>query len=507
MSLEGHHPPVWTEFTQRRQYPPLDGHLDTDVLVMGGGIAGVTAAALLHQAGKRVALIEMNRIAGGTTGHSTAHLDTSTDADFQSLLSKWGKDPTRRYVRAKAQAIDLIEHHDRVYGLDAAFQRVTGWVYAEPDHDLDTFQKELDAVGELGFDYPDDMPDLPFKVAKAMRLPNQGRVDPLAYTVRLAERLADRGVGVFEKTTVQEAADDENGRVKVTTDRGTVTADAAVLMGHAPVEGTGVVDSRVRPYQSYVIGVRVEDDLPDELFFDWDSPYHYTRRIGRGDSRQLIIGGADHATGAEVDAMRKFLDLEAYARKRYKVHEVTHRWSHEFWEPADGMPFIGRAPGKQNVYFATGFNGEGITFGTVAAMLLTDLVLGRPNDLADLFSPTRGKLLAQATRLVHASADAVKGLVADRARPSAGSIEDIRAGEGAVVKVGGEQLAVFRDESGEVHALSPVCRHMGCIVHWNNAEKTWDCPCHGGRYDALGHVIMGPPRSDLPAQELPVSQA
>lgn len=506
MALTGHHQPYWTKHVERDAYPALKGDVECDVVVMGGGIAGMTAAALLYEHGKRVVLIEMNEVAGGTTGHSTGHLDTATDADFQTLARKWGQETVLEYVDAKYEAIDTIERLDREYGLACDFVRYDGFVYAEPSQDVEGLRNEIESCARLHLAYPETPVPLPFPVALGMRLPRNARMDPLKYTVNLAKALAARGVMIFENTRMEEAID-YSGRVVVKTNRGSITADAAILMGHAPMEGPGIVDARVRPWQSYAIAVRVGERIPDGSYYDFAEPYHYTRWAHSDEPDVLIIGGADHPTGQDVDAMQKFLELEDYACRRYRVYDVTHRWSHEFWENADGMPFIGRAPGKQNVLFATGFSGEGLTFGAVAAMVLADLALGHENELAATFDPKRGKLVAQAAQLASATVEAVKGLVVDRAASDVASVEAIQAGNGAVVRVEGEQLAVYRDDAGDLHALSPVCRHMGCIVHFNNAERTWDCPCHGARYDVTGKVIMGPARDDLIPKPLPAAAA
>ncbi len=504
MALTGHHPPYWTKHVDRDSYPPLPGDAECDVVVVGGGIAGLTAAALLYEAGQRVILIEMNEIAGGTTGHSTGHLDTATDADFQTLASKWDQEAVLDYVNAKYGAIDTIERLDREYALGCDFVRYDGYLYAEPDQDVRGLEKEIETCAKLHLAYPKAEPALPFPVAIGMRLPRNARMDPLKYTVNLAKALAARGVAIHERTRMEEAVD-YSGRVVVKTNHGSITAGAAILMAHAPVEGPGVVDARVRPMQSYVIAVRVEDRIPDGSYYDFEEPYHYTRWAHSDEPDVLIIGGADHPTGQPIDAMQSFTDLESYARKRYRVLEVTHRWSHEFWANPDGMPIIGPAPGKERVFLATGFSGEGLTFGVAAAAVLADLARDQPNKLADLFSPERGKLLAQAKQLATATIEAVKGMVVDRAKSDAGSVEEIAPGGGAVVRIEGEQYAVYRDDSGGLHAVSPICKHQGCIVHFNNAEKTWDCPCHGARYDAGGKVIMGPARSDLERRTLPAT--
>ncbi len=516
MAIESQHDSAWSAaLDERPTYPPLAGDADADVLILGGGITGVTAAEALYYAGRRVTLITMNRIAGGTTGYSTGHLDTTLDTPLSTLISRHGEDAVRQVLDAKRNAVDHIETLQQRYGYDADFQRLSAYQFAEPDQDADALGEEFDAARRLGLaaqEAPCD--DVPLPCSRAIRFDDQARHDPMRHTVRLAAALADRGVTIHEQTAMDRIVEGDDGQtVTVETARGTITARHVLCAGHASIWGTKSVQPRVYPWQSYVLTVRLADPLPDALFWDMADPYRYWRRAGHGDANLAVVGGFDHRTGdADAATPDRFADLEAYARARLDVAEVVHRWSHEFFETADGLPYVGHVPGMKRTLIATGFSGVGLTLGTLSGRLMADLTVHHDdlpaqggdyhNPLADALDPARIKPLASAV-------EAAKGLgymaghaVADKLGPAdVGDPDALQPGQGAIVSGKGGKLAVYRDDDGNLTRRSATCTHLGCTVQWNAAEKTWDCPCHGGRYDHDGQPIAGPPSQALAPAE------
>lgn len=503
-ALPSFNQPYWVKQARRTPYPMLAGKLAVDVVVVGAGITGLTTAMLLREAGKRVAVVDMNVVGGGTTGHSTGHLDNHYDETLRSVLSKFGQNKGSQILRAKRSAIDLIEQWDTKYRLESRFKRIPGYLYTEHQSDIKSLEEEFEAARKFGLEAEFvDAVSLPFPVKRAVRFPNQGRFSPLKYVQSLARAFVDAGGQVFENTRAEEI-EKENGNGIVHTNHGDIVAEAVVLAGHAPLLGTFSLQIRNYPYQSYVLGVRVKDEITDALYWDTMEPYHYSRRATSDDPKLLIIGGADHHTGTKSNTHRAFKELERYVRQRYQVESIEYRWSHEYFEPADSVPYIGVVPGYGNIYVGTGYAGDGLTFGTVAGMVMRDLILGRETELAKILSPSRIKPIASAPRITSGVVHMAQHFVGDRiGSGDVESVDKITRGHGGIVVVNGERLAVYRDEQDGLHVLSPVCRHMGCIVHWNQAERTWDCPCHGGRYDAYGRVIMGPPMSSLPHKQLP----
>jgi Rieske Fe-S protein len=327
------------------------------------------------------------------------------------------------------------------------------------------------------------------------------RFHPLRYLQCLAEAVVQGGGAMYEKTFAQPP---EGGdQPSVSTDCGTVRANAVLVTTHAPYLGISNYDMRVAPYQSYLIAVRTSASIADALFWDDDDPYHYIRVAGTIDPGLLLIGGADHKTGQSVDERDGWMKLEDYARGRFGEINVEYRWSAEYFEPDDGVPFAGSVPSMKNVYLATGFSGVGLTFGTACGRLLAELVAGRDNELASVVSPSRVKPMAEATAFVKENLNVAKEYVKGSFEGEAiESLDEVPAGAGRLVRFKGHTLAVYRDDGGLVHAMSPICTHAGCNVHWNPAESTWDCPCHGGRYSATGERIYGPPPQDLEKQPL-----
>ncbi|MEX0653101.1 MAG: FAD-dependent oxidoreductase [Phycisphaeraceae bacterium] len=507
MILPGRNPSYWEQRHSRPEHPALKGDISVDVAVVGGGITGLSTALQLQREGKSVAVLELNRVGSGTTGHSTGHLDAHVEPSLHNLVEQFGRPAARIVVEARMAGIDLVEHNCRMLGLACDFQRIPAYYYAETQGDRDLVKQELAAAQRLGLraELREGDP-LPFDIDWSVRLPRQARFSPLAYVYGLAAAFVEAGGVLCEQTRAENIEPREGETCEVKTNGGIVTAGTVVLAGHGPMLGLFSTEPRVYPYQSYVLALRVEEDVPDGLYWDTAEPYHYTRLAATDEPDLLIVGGADHPTGGVRDEQQAFDALEQYVHERYTVKRIEHRWSHELWVSADGLPYIGEVPGMTGVMIATGFGGDGLTYGSLAGLLLSDAVMGRENAWAEQFSPSRVRSLAHpkaAARLAAGVLHVARHFVGDRlSGGEVASVDEVPEGAGRLVEVGGEKLAVYRDTDGKVHAMSPVCRHRGCLVSWNDAEKTWDCPCHGGRYDAWGRVIMGPPESDLPVREV-----
>ncbi len=407
-------------------------------------------------------------------------------------------------TKARIEAIDQIETWNRDFALDADFQRIPAYLYSESNKGSKDLEEECEALERLGLSVSQvSTAPLPFGNSGGCKIENQARFHSLKYLQGLAANISSEDCAIYEHTPARPPEDGEPCTVEIQGEK-KLKANVVLVCTHSAFLGLSQFDLRVAPYQSYILTVRVEDDLPDALFWDDAQPaYHYTRRASTGEPDLLIIGGSDHKTGQGNDERDAFHQLEQYIRQRFSVRKVEQQWSAEFFEPADGLPYIGRVPMKKHVYLSTGYAGTGLTFGTMAGRLLADLVLDQPSPLADIFSPSRLKPLAAGSALVKENLNATKHFVVDRfTGESIKSLEEVPPGKGRLVKYNGKQWAIYRDESNAVHVLSPICTHMGCHVQWNEAEKTWDCPCHGGRYSALGERLYGPPAKDLDQQPL-----
>jgi glycine/D-amino acid oxidase-like deaminating enzyme/nitrite reductase/ring-hydroxylating ferredoxin subunit len=490
--------PWWQHQVHCPPQPPLAGDAEADIVVVGGGITGLTAAMALQNAGRQVIVLEMNRVGSGTTGSSSGHLDTTNDESIHKLLKHHEKQTVQDLMQAKRRAIDSIEQWDKEFDLQSDFRRIPGYLYAEMGQQVKHLDDELAAAHqvELAADMSATAP-LPFATEGAIVWPDQARFSPLAYVCRLAERFVARGGRLHEQTRVEGV--EESERCHVVTEHGTVTADTVILAGHTPLAGTFTLQTRAYPYQSYCIAVRVYDDVPDALYWDLASPYHYTRHAVTGDPHLLIIGGADHHTGTtKQEAHSSIQALERYARGHYRVEEVEQSWSHEFFTSPDGLPFVGNVPGREHILVGAVFSGDGLTFGTAAGLALARLAQGQPDPFAEACTPARIKPLASAKRMGSAFIHVGRHFIGDRlGGGQVADVAEIPAGAGRLLSVGGHTYAVYRDDANHLHVMSPVCTHMKCIVQWNDAENTWDCPCHGGRYTATGKPLTGPPMKPL----------
>ena len=483
-------------------FAALAGDASADVLVVGGGIAGVTAGLLLQRAGKRVILIEARRIGGGETGHTTAHLTELIDARYHTLESKFGRDGARRAGESARASIAQIEALVAELEIACGFERVPEYLYAETEAQRRELERELASLQRAGVSasWVDRLP-LPIAVTGALRLERQGRFHPLAYLRALLARFVGAGGVVHEDTRMLAVEDGAPCRVRC--ERGAISAADVLVLTNAPVSDRIALHPKLAAYRSYALAAPLREPFPAANFSDMQEPYHYVRAHESGAGSWLIVGGEDHKTGKEQDTRQRFERLERYATAHFPIGPVAQRWSGQIIEPADGLPLIGHDAGAEHVYVATGFSGTGMTFGTLAAMILSDALLGRANPWASLYEATRFKPLAQGLNVLREGSDFPAALVRDRfTGGEVDGVERVAKGEGQLVRAHGKTLAVYRDERGDVHACSAVCTHLGCHVHWNRAERSWDCPCHGSRFDVDGSVLNGPATKPLERREV-----
>jgi glycine/D-amino acid oxidase-like deaminating enzyme/nitrite reductase/ring-hydroxylating ferredoxin subunit len=495
-------PSFWQETAAPlTEYPALHGKIEADVAIVGGGITGLTAAAHLAAAGRKVVVLEANRIGSGTTGDTSAHLDVMPEQGSEALIRDFGLSAARAVTQARMAAIVQIEAWCRELEIDGDFRRVPAYMYSESPEGMEALREEREHARRLGLEVAMvDAIGLPF-ARGGLRIENQARFHALGYLQGLAESLHADGVVIHERSPVQPPRDDEPCTLE--TPQGRVIATDVLLCTHTCYMGITEIDTRIAPYQSYVLTARVATQIPDALFWDDVEPYHYLRVASSKDPRLLVVGGADHKTSQGGDEREAMARLEQYVQERFHVEAIEHQWSAEFLEPADGLPYIGRLRTTRHVMTGAGYSGTGLTYGTVAGRVLADLHLGRASELAEIFSPSRFKPIAAGLNYLSENLNVAKHFVADRfSGDTIESLDEVHNGEGRLVRYRGYQRAVYRDEQGAIHVLSPVCTHAGCRVQWNEFESTWDCPCHGGRFSALGKRLYGPPPNDLEPQAL-----
>jgi glycine/D-amino acid oxidase-like deaminating enzyme/nitrite reductase/ring-hydroxylating ferredoxin subunit len=486
---------------------PLTEDGQADVCIIGAGIAGITTAYLLSSEGKSVIVLDDGPIGGGMTGRTTAHLVNALDDRFFELESYHGEKGARLAAESHTAAIDRVEAIVREERIDCEFERLDGYLFVPPGESKEILERELKATHRAGLTGTELVTRAPidsFDTGQALRFPRQAQFHPLKYLARLSESIRRRGGRIHTGTHASKIEGGDMARIETKTG-GVVTAQAVVVATNSPINDLVAIHTKQAPYITYVIGARVPvGSVHRALYWDTPDPYHYLRleSVKAGESGKaydlLIVGGEDHKTGQAEDFEQRYERLEAWTRERFPMIEsIEYRWSGQVLEPVDGLAFIGRNPmDADNVYIATGDSGNGMTHGTIAGILLRDLILKRENEWATLYDPSR-KTLKAVKEFAKENLN-VAAQYADYVTPGeVDSADEIAAGEGTILRRGLRKIAAYRDPSGTLHEQSAVCVHLGCIVGWNSGEKTWDCPCHGSRFDAMGRVIMGPANSDL----------
>jgi glycine/D-amino acid oxidase-like deaminating enzyme/nitrite reductase/ring-hydroxylating ferredoxin subunit len=488
-------------------FAPLRENLEADVCVVGAGIAGLTTAWCMLRSGRSVVVLDDGPVAGGETGRSTAHISTAFDDRYTELERLHGVEAARGVAQSHAEAIDFVEALVREQRIECGFARVDGFLFLPPGASTDVLQAEYEAAHRAGLADVERVvrPPLPgFDLGPALRFPQQAQFDPLRYASGLALAVSRAGGRIFCGTRVA-AVDDGEPTITRTVDGREVRASAVVVATNSPFVDRIAMHTKQAPYRTYVIGMAVpKGAMPVAQYWDTADPYHYVRIARDLDRRHqlLICGGEDHKTGQANDAEERFERLEVWTRERFPVTGgVVCAWSGQVLEPVDTLAFIGRNPGERNVYIATGDSGNGITHGTIAGQLLTDLVAGNRSPWAGLYDPAR----TPARALGEFARENLNVARQYGAWATPGDVEtaaDVAPGCGAIVRSGLLKLAVFRDEQGEVHAFNATCTHLGCVVQWNGTEQSWDCPCHGSRFGTDGRVLNGPAARPLePAEE------
>jgi glycine/D-amino acid oxidase-like deaminating enzyme/nitrite reductase/ring-hydroxylating ferredoxin subunit len=493
--------------------PPLTAGTDTEVCVVGAGIAGLTTAWLLAREGVRVTVLDALGIAGGETQRTTAHLASELDDRLFHVERIHGTRGMRTAIESHAGAIDQIEATVAELGIDCGFRRVDGYLMLGPGHDEELLQRELEAArraGRLDVALVANAPLPSFSSGPCLRFPDQGQFHPLHYLTSLARAIEERGGRIHGGTHVTEVHGGKDPHV-VTRAGQRVRARAVVVATNSPIHHRVLLQTKLSAYLTYAIALRApHSTFPPLLLWDTADPYHYVRMHEEPGSAELlvIVGGEDHRTGQQQDGEARHQRLEQWARERFPgLGPVVNRWAGEVMETIDGLAFIGRDT-QDNVYVAAGDSGMGMTHGTIAGMVLSAQIQGREHPWAALYDATRKPVKAAGDYVVENAKTAAR--YADWLSPAdVGSSREIENGCGALVREGIKKVAVYRDENGESHRFSAVCPHLKCIVQWNDVAKTWDCPCHGSRFDKLGKVIHGPATSDLePLDRLaPRSQA
>lgn len=496
--------PYWIDSATFPSFHKLDRDINADVVVIGGGITGLTTAYLLATTGRSVVLLERDRCAQVDTGHTSAHLTMVTDARLSELASAFGRTHAQAVWDAGLAAINEIDSIVREYEIPCAFEWTSGYLHAPEgkadERQIKEFEEDARLATELGFD-ADFVSDVPFVGGPGVHFENQARFHPRKYLAGLADAIRANGGLIFERSQAEEFSDDPRG---VKANGHWVRASDIVIATHNPLVGVAGMTSatlfqtKLALYTSYVVAGRVPSGagIPDALFWDTADPYHYLRIERHRDDDLVIFGGEDHKTGQAADTNACYDRLERDLRRWIPEIELTHRWSGQVIETPDGLPYVG--PMADHQYAATGFAGNGMTFGTLAAIMMADAITERRNPWAELFDPGRAAIRRGLWEYVKENADYPYYMMRDRFAGAEGrSLRSVKRGHGRIIEQDGKKVAAYRDPEGTLTLLSATCTHMGCLVRWNDAERSWDCPCHGSRFTTEGDVISGPAEKPL----------
>ena len=504
---------LWEATQPTDALDPLRENISTDVCIVGAGISGLSIAYTLARAGRKIAVLDDGFIGRGMTARTTAHIVNALDDRYYDLEKYFGEDGAQLAAQSHSAAIDRIEQIVSDERIDCDFERLDGYLFEPPNQPLENLEREFEACRRCGLDveWVKRAPIEEFDTHRAIRFPRQAQFHPLRYLHGLSAAIKRMGGSIFTGTRVQET----NGGAKaevITADGLTIQATAIVIATNSPINDRYVIHTKQAPYTTYVIGLAVPIGAVTRALF-WDTaeragieddlgpvPYHYVRVAKANDPGEeiLVVGGEDHKTGQADDFEVRFGRLEDWARTRWpQAKGVAFRWSGQVMEPVDCLGYIGRNPAdKENVYVVTGDSGNGMSHGTIAGMLIPELIRRGDHAWAKLYDPGRVTLGTAADF----AKENINVAAQFRDYLSPGDVKapsDLQPGEGAVVRRGLRKVAVYHDPVTGIQQMSAICPHLKCIVHWNGAERTWDCPCHGSRFDALGHVLNGPAAADL----------
>jgi glycine/D-amino acid oxidase-like deaminating enzyme/nitrite reductase/ring-hydroxylating ferredoxin subunit len=496
-TLPGRPLSAWLDDVERPSRPALERDLKVDVAVVGAGIVGLSTAFELQRRGVEVAVLEARQVGSGVTGNTTAKLSALHGLSYDSLRSMRGTHAAAIYAAANEWGIERVAEIAGELEIECDLRRKPNFTYTETPDKLAELEDEVDALREAGLQATlERQTELPFEVAGAIRVDGQAEFQPVGYLVGLAAELDEAGAAVHERTRVTAVRGTE-----LETEAGPrVLARHVVLATQLPISDRGLYFARAHVQRSYATSLRIHGEAPQGMYLQSESPGISLRTLRWRGEELLLVGGESHELG-HADPREKFESLERYARERFDVESFEHRWSAHDFMSEDGLPYVGAQPWSDGVLIATGMSKWGLAMGAAAGRMLADRIAGEESAWDKVFDPSRLPPLRATPQLAKHNADSGLHFFADRARRGPRPA-DLAAGDGAVIGDGLGQKAVHRDDAGVLHAVSARCTHLGCIIGWNGGEGTWDCPCHGSRFEATGAVIAGPATRPLEPREV-----
>lgn len=495
---------IWNHYSKKREYPSLQQDITSEVAIIGGGITGITAGKFLTNAGMPAVVLESNTVGSGTTSHSTGNLYYTVDGHLSSLQAKYDIDTVREVAASRAEALQHMRRWIEDHSLDCDYKKVPWFLYSSNEKNMETIRKELQTGKQANLSIAEaDMHDIPFSLTSAVSISSQAQINPMRYVQELAATLKPEDIRIYQHTRVS-SVEEKNSGYLLQTPGGTVTANNVIHATHTP-KGIKFVQTLLGPYREYGVACRVNNAAhPEGIFWGlYDEGTVISSRTYRRDGQAfIIIVGKPHKVGHTEDNESIITSLEDFARSHFEVQETVFRWGGQHYRPADLLPFIGPVKKGANEFIATGYSTDGLVYGTLAAKIIADKIIGQKNKWARLYDSTRKQPLKSGPKFLKENIDVASHYIKDLVESKDSTLQELKAGDGKVIKKEGKRLAVHRNEAGDLEVVSAVCTHMGCNVHWNRAEKSWDCPCHGSRFGTDGTVLEGPALE--PLQKNPV---
>lgn len=499
MDRDGSKNSFWQKNDKRHENSGIEKH-SYDVIIIGAGITGITLGFSLQQTGKKCLILESHEPGFGTTGGTTAHINNFYDSSYDEVISNFGEENAVLLADQTKETLRMIKRNVEKLQLKCDYSECNFYLFSTDEKQSKLLQNIYEAHQKVGIDTREayEIP-FPLKFEKAIEISGQAQFNPLKYITGLLKEFQRLGGILLTEKPVEKYSKDQPGNITVSCANGEqFMAQHLVWATHIP-PGNNRFNLLVSPYRSYALAAELSHE-PKKIAQTADlyDPYHYFRYHRQNGKYYLIAGGFDHKTGHEEDTEKPFDDLRKMIEENFKVKEVVSEWSSQYYVPADGLPYIGKMPGEENVYISTGYNGNGMTFGSMASLIIPDLIEGKTTPLSELLSPSRVKPLASAKAVIQENADAVKHMIADKfKKEKINDLDELEADTGKIISFEGNSVAAYKSPEGEIYCLNPVCPHMGCNVAWNTAEKSWDCPCHGSRFSYDGTLLNGPATENL----------
>ncbi len=483
----------WIASTDTTNYPALEENIVVDVAIVGGGITGITTGCLLKKAGLKVAIIEADRIARGTSGHTTAKITSQHGLIYDKIASQVGMKKAKRYAQSNEKAIRLISKIIEELDIDCDFEWQDAYVYTQSDNYMEKIKKEVEIAQCLGIEasYATDLP-LPFPIKAAVKFEKQAKFHPRKFLLKVAQYIDGDGSYIFENTNA--VGIEEGEQCSLFAENGKkITAPKIIIATLFPFSNfRGLYFTRMFQERSYIVALKAKSRFPEGMYISAEKPTRSMRSHPFGDGEIVLVAGEHHKTAHGKDENTHYKNLIDFADKNFGIEEILYRWSAQDCTTMDNIPYIGNmSPNYPNIYVATGFKKWGMTTGAVSAMILRDLVVKGNNPWAEVYDPSRFVDKGSVLTFIKQNLDAIVSFASGKL-PLGSAYKKIEKGEGKVISVAGQKIGVYRDEKGKLHFIDTTCTHMGCELKWNSAERTWDCPCHGSRFSPTGEVIDSP---------------